>query len=83
MHLGSKNPRHDYKMGYDEKEVSLEVTKMKKYVRVNVNDQLKCDRHVEIQVNKLNKLLDMLKFKRSYFDADSLLTVKISHRTSI
>ena len=72
MHIGLKNPKNDYVMTRDSKEIKLESTILEKDLGVNVDDKLKFDRHTEIQVNKANKMLGMIRRSYTYLDIDSM-----------
>eukprot|EP00794_Sanderia_malayensis_P011225 gene11225-12404_t len=75
MHIGLKNPKNDYVMVRDGEEIKLESTVLEKDLGVNVDDKLKFDRHTEIQVNKANKMLGMIRRAYTYLDADSMNTL--------
>jgi hypothetical protein len=75
MHLGLKNPFHDYTMNQDGQKVILESTDIEKDLGVNIDNQLKFSKHTEIQVNKANKLLGMIRRSYTYLDKESMLTL--------
>ena len=52
--------------------VTLEVTECEKDLGVNVDAELKFSKHIEIQVNKANNILGMIRRSYEYLDADSL-----------
>ena len=62
MHIGLKNPKNDYVMVRNVKEIELESIILEKDLGVNVDNKLKFDRHTEIQVKKANKMLGMIKY---------------------
>ena len=73
LHIGRSNPKFDYSMTDTDKNiVTLEKTELEKDLGVNVDPQLKFSNHVEIQVNKCNKILGLIRRSYDYLDADSL-----------
>ena len=75
MHIGVKNQRRSYKMlkGVDIKE--LEKPSIEKDLGVNVDNQLKFSNHIEMQVNKGNKILSLIRRSFTYLDRKSMLTM--------
>ena len=56
----------------DPASVTLEVTECEKDLGVNVDPELKFSKHIEIQVNKADNILGMLRRSYTYLDADTL-----------
>ena len=52
--------------------VTLEVTECEKNLRVNVDPELKFYKYIEVQVNKDNNILHMIRRSYEYLDADTL-----------
>lgn len=48
MHIGVKNPKKDYVMTREDKEIKLESSALEKDLGVNVDEKLKFDRHTKI-----------------------------------
>ena len=63
LHLGRQNRHHKYKMRKhgSNKSVELQSTELEKDLSVNVDTSLKFSQHVEIQVNKANRLLGLVR----------------------
>ena len=59
LHLGSRNPRYDYNkiMG----DLILEAATEEKDLGVIIDEKLKFDKHTEVQVNKANKVIGLLR----------------------
>eukprot|EP00794_Sanderia_malayensis_P001171 gene1171-540_t len=72
MHMGNKNPQQSYYMEVDSKTVKLEKTKLEKDIGVHVDNKLKFDRHVEIQCNKANQILGLIRRAFTFIDLDSM-----------
>ena len=75
MHIGLKNPKNDYVMVRNVEEIELESIILEKDLGVNMDNKLKFDRHTEIQVNKANKMLGMIRRAYTYLDTDSMNTL--------
>ena len=60
-------------MSLEGKEVPLETTEMERDLGVNVDAQLEFDKHIEMQVNKANKLLGMIQRSYTFLDFESML----------
>lgn len=74
LHLGSKNSNFQYSMkkhGSDEN-VTLEATSLEKDLGVNVDQELKFSKHTEIQVNKANRILGLVRRSYEYLDCESM-----------
>ena len=72
MHIGNKNPQKSYNMRQDSKTVEIEKTEMEKDIGVHVDNDLKFDKHVEIQCGKANKILGMIRRAFTYIDTNSM-----------
>ena len=70
LHLGRTNPQSHYKMRLNnsKEEVTLESSKMEKDLGVMVDHELKFSKHIEIQVNKANKILGLIRRSYQYLD---------------
>lgn len=80
LHLGKKNPKFSYSMrqhGSDQT-VSLQVTEVEKDLGVNIDKDLKFSKHIEIEVNKANRLLGLIRRSYEYLDAESMKLLFIS-----
>jgi len=75
MHIGSKNQQRSYDMKKRGEMIELEKTKMEKDLGVNVDNQLKFSNHIEMQVNKGNKLLGLIRRSFTYLDRNIMLTM--------
>ena len=74
LHLGRQNRHHKYKMrkyGSNES-VELHSTELEKDLGVNVDTSLKFSQHVEIQVNKANRLLGLVRRSFVYLDSQTM-----------
>ena len=60
--------------------IELEKTIIQKHLGVNVDNQLKFSNHIEMQVNKGNKLLCLIPRSFSYLDKNNML---IMHNTLV
>ncbi len=71
LHLGNNNPNYDYAMR-DETgdEVTLETTELEKDLGVHIDPSLKFSKHTEIQVNKANRILGLIRRSYQYLDCD-------------
>jgi hypothetical protein len=72
LHLGRSNPEYEYKMKneYGE-EVTLGKTELEKDLGINIDPTLKFSQHIEIQVNKANKILGLIRRSYEYLDQES------------
>ena len=72
LHIGRNNPQHQYSMYVKGEKEFLEVTELEKDLGVNVDPELKFSRHIEVQVNKANKILGMIRRSYEFIDADTM-----------
>eukprot|EP00794_Sanderia_malayensis_P002671 gene2671-3090_t len=72
MHMGNKKTQQSYYMEVDNKSVELKKTELKKDIGVHVDNKLKFDRHVEIQFNKANKILGLIRRAFTFIDLDRM-----------
>ena len=73
LHIGRNNPHHTYTMrDANDNSVQLEATELEKDLGVNIDPALKFSRHVEIQVNKANRILGLIRRSYEYLDGESL-----------
>jgi hypothetical protein len=75
MHIGQKNQQRSYDMKKRGEMIELEKTIMEKDLGVNIDNQLKFSNHIEMQVNKGNKLLGLIRRSFTYLDRNSMLTM--------
>ncbi len=72
LHVGRNNPGYTYKMEQSDGIVDLGTTELEKDLGVNTDPNLKFSQHIEIQVNKANKILGMIRRSYEYLDADNV-----------
>jgi len=72
MHIGHKNPHRSYNMIQEGHSVELEKTEREKDIGVNVDNELKFDRHIEIQCGKANRILGLIRRSFTYLDKHSM-----------
>ena len=58
--------------------VNLETTHLEKDLGINVDPELKFSKHVEIQVNKANKILGLIRRSYDYMDGEILKYLYVS-----
>ena len=75
MHIGVKNQRRSYKIMKGVDVIELEKTSIEKDLGVNVDNQLKFSNHIEMQVNKGNKILGLIRRSFTYLLRNSMLTM--------
>ena len=75
LHIGRSNPEHMYEIENSRGErMTLKKTILEKDLGVNVDNKLKFSSHTEIQVNKANRILHLI--KRSHDTLDLYGTCK-------
>lgn len=52
--------------------ITLEETKLEKDLGVNIDPSLKFSQHIEIQVNKANRLLGMIRRSFEFLDSETV-----------
>lgn len=72
MHIGKQDDPAQYHMTSDGSKVTLEECDMEKDLGVNVDNDLKFSKHVQIQVNKTSRLLALLRRGFTVLDSSSL-----------
>ena len=72
-HIGVKNQQRSYAMMKRGEVIELEKTIIEKDLGVNVDKQLKISNHIEMQVNKGDKLLGLIRRSFTYVDKNSML----------
>ena len=74
LHLGHNNPKHLYYMKRhgSEERVELESTVAEKDLGVQVDPELKFQKHIETQVKKANKLVGLIRRSFTYLDKDCM-----------
>ena len=76
MHLGKNNPRFEYEMtDKDGNTKVLKSVEMEKDLGVNVQENLKFDKHISLTVNRANRLVGLIKHAFSYLDEETLLVL--------
>jgi len=78
MHIGNNNRKDKYYMLQDGVNRLLETSDLEKDIGVYVDDELKFDKHVEVQCNKANKMLGLIRRSFTYLDKDSMKTLYVS-----
>ena len=74
LHMGKNNAQHCYKMrkhGSNHR-VSLEKSKIERYLSIQVDKDLRFSQHIDMQVNKANSLLGLLRKAYEHLDAESM-----------
>ena len=61
LHVGSNNPEHQYSMESGDTRSVLLSTELEKDLGVNMDPALKLSKHTEIQVNKANRILGLIR----------------------
>ena len=77
LHLGNRNNQFNYSMrshGSLER-IVLEKSELEKDLGVHVDSDLKFSKHVEIQVNKANRLLGLIRRSYEHLDCASMKTL--------
>ena len=69
LHLGRRNPRYEYNMG----DRTLETATEEKDLGVIIDEKLKFDKHTEVQANKANKVLGLLRRSFETLDKETLV----------
>ena len=72
LHLGHNNHEYQYSTPSTVTRKPIEKTNLEKDLGVNIDVQLKFSKHIEIQVNKANKILGMIRRSYEFLDGDSL-----------
>ena len=75
LHLGRHNPKRQYKMVVDNVEYILQETELEKDLGINVDPRLSFTKHIEIQTNKANKILGIIRRSFTYLDQDIVLSL--------
>ena len=69
LHLGRRNPRYEYNMG----DRTLETATEENGLGVIIDEKLKFDKHTEVQANKANKVLGLLRRSFETLDNETLV----------
>jgi hypothetical protein len=74
LHLGKKNRQFEYEMRkHASTETNrLQATELEKDLGVNMDNELKFSKHIEIQVNKANRLLGLVRRSYEYLDSEAM-----------
>ena len=72
MHIDTRNHEHQYHMTQNHQMTILEKTKVEKDLGVYIGNQLKFSIHAELQVNKANRILAMIRRSFSHTDKESM-----------
>ncbi|KAI8500176.1 hypothetical protein Bbelb_217420 [Branchiostoma belcheri] len=74
LHLGKKNPRHEYTMSKADGTLHrIECIEEEKDLGVLIDSKLSFSSHVQTQVNKANRVLGTIKHTFKYLDEDSFM----------
>jgi len=74
MHIGKKNPKHDYIMkGQDDKDFVISECESEKDLGVTFDPQLKFDVHIQTIVNKANRMVGLIRRAFSFLNRDVLV----------
>ena len=73
--MGTSNANLSYHMHQDGEEVQLQVTELEKDLGINIDPRLTFSSHCEQKVNKVNKLLGMIRRSYTYLDNDMVKTL--------
>ena len=76
--MGKQNQEHKYYMNEKEGTIELETTDIEKDLEVNIDRDLKFSKHVEIQCNKANTILGLIRKSYDYLYANTLKTLFIA-----
>ena len=72
LHLGHNNHDYQYSMSSTVTRKPLAKTNLEKDLGVNIDVQPKFSKHIEIQVNRANKILGMIRRSYEFLDGNSL-----------
>ena len=72
LHVGPNNPEHQYSMESRGTRSVLLSTELEKDLGVNMDPSLKFSKHTEIQVNKANRILGLIRRSYEFLDGESL-----------
>ena len=72
MHIGGNNPTQDYTIEHDEIDSILVKTEVERDLGVHVDQKLKFSTHTEIQTNKANKILGLIRYSYTQLDPKSM-----------
>ena len=72
LHVGPNNPEHQYSMESGDTRSVLLSTEVEKDLGVNMDPSLKFSKHTEIQMNKANRILGLIRRSYELLDGESL-----------
>ena len=72
MHIGHSNPQHEYMMYSGGPPIMLDSITNEKDLGVHVDVKLTFEHHVEIVVNKANRMLGMIRRAYTFLDGPTL-----------
>jgi hypothetical protein len=72
LHIGRNNIREKYTMDENGEPRVLETTELEKDLGVQIDPELKFSRHTEIQVNKANRILGMIRRTFEFINAETM-----------
>ena len=72
MHIGHRNPHISFTMTQENRTVELETSDLEKDIGVHVDNEMKFDRHVEIQCGKANRILGLIRRSFTHIDKDTM-----------
>ena len=80
LHIGRNNSKHEYSMrkNFSNEREILKDTELERDLGVNVDPELKISKHIEIQVNKANKVLGLIRRSYKYMDKEMLKNLFIA-----
>ena len=78
MHIGDSNPQHEYVMYSGGPPIILDTTTNEKDLGVHVDANLTFEHHVEIVVNKANRMLGMIRRAYTFLDGPTLTKLHTS-----
>ena len=71
LHVGKRNPKHNYKMRVDDNETLITVCEEEKDLGVTFDRLLSFDIHIKNCVNKANQMVGLVKRTFSYLDKET------------
>ena len=74
LHLGKKNSQFDYEMRnhHCNDRTTLSKSNLEKDLGINVDTQLQFSKHIEIQVNKANRILGLIRRSFTFLSLESM-----------
>ncbi len=72
LHIGQNNPGFAYAMEQNGDRSILGITELEKDLGVNIDPKLNFSQHIEVQVNKANKILGIIRRSFEYLDVENV-----------